>query len=262
MEKELIENYPNISKIIIGILTGTGIALINFLATKIYSKIANNDINFFWRVKYKPLLKLSPNRNLDELKKRLRIVVIDDEPTFPTKLFKDYGYSIDEWFSVQDIKKLEDGFYDIIILDIGNVANEISENDGLGVLERLKKQNPVQIVIAYSGQSFDLTKQRFWELADEKIAKPSKFIKIQDILENIILNKINSTYYIDTLKKVLAAAGLESNNFDNIEKELYYAIKENKEPNWNVVLDFLKEKKEYYIQIKSICLTILKYYKN
>ena len=105
MEEEFSENYPIISKIIIGVVSGAFLALLNFFATKIYTKVTEIDISFFWKNKYKPLLKLSPLWNLEDLKKRLRIVVIDDKPTFPTKIFKDYGYSIDEWLKVEDIKK-------------------------------------------------------------------------------------------------------------------------------------------------------------
>jgi CheY-like chemotaxis protein len=106
-----------------------------------------------------------PSPPLEELRKRARILVVDDdENSFPVELLKKEGYAIDYWPKIESLSKLERGDYDIIILDIGGVAKEYSSEDGLGVLEHLKEVNPSQIVVAFSGQSFDLSKNRFWQL--------------------------------------------------------------------------------------------------
>lgn len=77
-----------------------------------------------------------------ELVKRTRIVVIDDErTTFPFDVLQEQGYSIDHWPDVKDISKLESGFYDIIILDIGGIGRELDEtNEGISILKHLKKE--------------------------------------------------------------------------------------------------------------------------
>ncbi|MGB3087490.1 MAG: hypothetical protein WBC53_07175, partial [Phycisphaerae bacterium] len=77
-----------------------------------------------------------------------RIVVIDDEKeAFPLDVLASQGYAIDHWGDVKDLQKLETGFYDIIILDIGGVGQELdADNEGLGVLRHIKKVNPSQIV--------------------------------------------------------------------------------------------------------------------
>ena len=86
--------------------------------------------------------KLKSPLDFEELKKRIRIVLIDDEQGFPLKLFQAEGYAIEHWEKVVSVSygKLESGFYDIIILDIKGVAEEISKDDGLGVLENIKKK--------------------------------------------------------------------------------------------------------------------------
>lgn len=249
-------DFPILSGIIIGI----SVLLLNFIATKIYGAINKLPINFIWSVKYKPVLRLSPNWNLDELKKRLKIIVIDDVDTFPLQQFKDYGYNVDYWEKVKDIKKLEDGFYDIIILDIGDVAKEISEDDGFGVMERLKKHNPSQIIIAYSGQNFDFSKQKFWELADDKIAKPSLFLKTESVVSNIIEKKLNIESYLEVLRKQFNSKNIPEKEINKFETRLYCAIKHKKEPEWNKVLSFIDSDRLLFSQIKTISKTILRFF--
>jgi len=83
-----------------------------------------------------------------ELRRRTRILVIDDDPhSFPFDTLRREGYAIDYWAKVENLQTLEEGRYDIIFLDIQGVAQEYSKEDGLGVLEHLKQANPSQMGI-------------------------------------------------------------------------------------------------------------------
>jgi hypothetical protein len=68
-----------------------------------------------------------PAPSFQELKKRTKILVIDDdENSFPFELLRREGYSIEHWPRVESLSPLEDGHYDIIILDIQGVAKHLS----------------------------------------------------------------------------------------------------------------------------------------
>ncbi|MCB0652182.1 MAG: hypothetical protein KDC85_12975, partial [Saprospiraceae bacterium] len=170
-------------------------AVVNYIAVKVSSMLSGNSYNFLWVNKSKRFSKVTKKYGFDELKRRLRIVIIDDEDIFPMSLFKQNGYNVEKWDKVEDFSKLESGFYDIIVLDILGVANHLSDDDGFGVLESLKLSNPAQIIIAYSAHSYDLTKQKFWQLADETIAKPSQFLKMKEVVDNVIIEKFNPNRY-------------------------------------------------------------------
>jgi DNA-binding NtrC family response regulator len=185
--------------------------------TKIYNSISGEKRNFIWKNRYKDLKKIGSVSDFLEVKKRTRILVIDDEDSFPIQLFRDEGYSIDKWDIVKDYSKLENGFYDIIVLDIKGVARHISENDGLGVLENLKKTNPSQIVVSYSQYSYDLNKLPFFQMADENIAKPSDYLKIRNIIDNLLINFFKPDRYIKALDKVL-----EQNNISKKQRKIIY----------------------------------------
>lgn len=89
-----------------------------------------------------------------EIRKRTKVLVIDDDPqSFPTELFQKDGYSITFWPSILSLESLTTNKYDIIILDIVNIANDM-KTDGLGIIKHIKKENPAQLVIAFSGSRF------------------------------------------------------------------------------------------------------------
>jgi len=238
-----------------------GLPILNFIATKCYNSITGSSKNFIWKNNEMDLDNLKSSLDFEELKKRTRIVVIDDENTFPVKLFKNEGYSIDEWPKVEDYSKLQSGFYDIIVLDIKGVASHISIDDGLGVLESIKHYNPSQIIIAYSQHSFDLTKSKFWEMADEKIAKPSDFLKMKRIIDDLIATKFNPKRYINSLHSMLRANQIQEKQIKKFDKEIYKSIKEKRNLNFSTALDFINSQTELIKKTENITETILKFFK-
>ena len=248
------------NELLLKFIAGSGIPLLNFITLKIYNRFTGKKKTFLWKDKTPSLLSLGFNNSLDELKNRAKILVIDDEETFPVKLFQEAGYNIEKWDSVKDLDKLEKGSYDIIILDIMGVATHISDEDGLGILENIKHYNPAQIVIAYSGHSFDLTKARFWELADEKIAKPSDFLKIRKIIDNLVINKYNPSRYIDNLSKLLRNNGITEKEIKKFNAQITKSIKEKAVPNWNSIITFSIPNSELFNKVVAISTTLIKFY--
>lgn len=242
------------------IISTSGAAFVNFLATKIYNKATGSSKNYFWKNKKQDLMSFKTPIQFEELKKRTRIVVIDDEESFPLKYFVDEGYSVEKWDKVTNYGKLESGFYDIIVLDIQGVAQDISEDDGIGVLEHLKKHNPAQIIIAYSQHSYDLTKSKFFELADERITKPSDFLKMKKIIDNLIHNKFKPDRYISTLHQILQNNHISEREINKIDFEIAKSIKNKSTPDWKMILSSSKSKTELVSQIIAIGNTILKFF--
>ncbi|WP_421765131.1 hypothetical protein [Ekhidna sp.] len=141
-------NTPNSSfkeglsiEIIGGVIAGIIILLIVAFWNKLKSHFMGSKIS-----------KLQFNLNHQDIRKKLKIIVIDDDDIFPVSGFKEFGYSIDRWEKLDEIKhkRLIDGEFDIIILDIYGVAKDIAKNDGLDILQDIKTKNPSQVVVAYS----------------------------------------------------------------------------------------------------------------
>jgi hypothetical protein len=242
---------------LIGILASLSAIIINWIAAKIYENVTDSRINFFWKRKNLPLTLINPLYDFELLRKRLRLLVIDDEDVFPIQLFKDAGYNIERWENVKNYPSLENGDYDIIILDILNVAKNLSDDDGFGVLESLKNHNPSQIVIAYSAHSFDFSKQKFWELADAKITKPSLYLKIKETIDNTIIECFTLERYVKVLHELLSKNKLSEKKIANIDKELIKSMTEKKQPDWEKILRIIESRSVFNIT-KSISTTITK----
>lgn len=180
----------------------------------------------FWHKKKKLISELR-TLPFSELKKRTRIIVIDDDPnSFPIETIKQEGYAIEQWECVRELSKLDEGYYDIIFLDIQGVdTNNYTDEDGLGVLEHIKNTNPSQIVVAFSGQSFDLSKNRFWKLADDSLCKPVQTAKCKEIIDRLIETNLTPSYYWKAIKDILKTEGLGEKKILEIEQRILSDLK-------------------------------------
>jgi DNA-binding response OmpR family regulator len=170
---------------------------------------------------------INPSIPFGEIKKRVRILVIDDDPnSFPLDAFKNEGYAIEHWQTVKTLERLERGDYDIIILDIVGVSGGWSPDDGLGILEHIKATNPSQVVVAFSGMSFDLSKNRFWRLADDSLAKPVDAAKCKRLVDGIIKDKLTIQHYWAGVTGVLKNQGLSDRAIDKLEAKVVKALED------------------------------------
>jgi DNA-binding response OmpR family regulator len=156
----------------------------------------------------KKLDDIAPAATPAELQKRVKIVVIDDEEdSFPTERLQEDGYTIDWWPKVDShrLNRLERGDFDIIILDIQGIADaSLSETgDGQGILRRIKAVNPSQVVVAFSGRSYDLGSVPFWRMADEALTKPVSVIACKEVLDRLIEERVNVRSYWKSIEAIL-----------------------------------------------------------
>jgi CheY-like chemotaxis protein len=173
----------------------------------------------------KTLAETPVHPSLTTLRRAVHILVIDDEAeSFPVKTLQREGYNIEYWPTVESVTRLESSEFDIIILDIVGVASEWTPQDGLGILEHLKKRNPAQIVVAFSGHTFDLSKTSFWKLADDTLPKPVDALKAKQVIDHLLENTFTIQHYWMGIAKLLQASGVSSNKISDLETKLASAI--------------------------------------
>lgn len=138
-----------------------------------------------------------------ELRKRARILVIDDQDFIYKGLFERDGYTIEKWDDVQDLQKVEDNHYDIILLDLQGVGKTFSDEEGLGLLKYIKEKAPAQIIIAYSHAEWRLKYQDFFDLANHKLDKDDDYYRFKKIVDEYIIKRFSPDYYVDIIVKIL-----------------------------------------------------------
>jgi CheY-like chemotaxis protein len=198
-----------------------------------------------------------PELSFDELKKRTRILIIDDENFEYISLFKGDGYAIDKWDDIkkEKITELERELYDIILLDIKGVGKDFSQDQGFGLLKHLKQTNPAQIIIAYSNSDYNLKYQDFFKLANDTIEKTSDYYKFKEIVDKNIRVRFSYEYYYSLIEKEL------DKQIDG-RKIKQYLDKSLKAKDVNILSRYLKntnistEKISIIIQILSLAIQI------
>ncbi len=180
-----------------------------------------------------------PLSDINDLKKRIKIVVIDDKKdSFPIETMQDFGFTLEYWKIIDSnkLKRLEKNEFDIIILDIEGVVetSELGEKDGLDILKSLKNKNNKQIIIAFSGSTYDVSKGEFWKITDDFLKKPINAFDTKEMLEEIILNNYSINNLINQLKQIINKQIDNQKDIEKLETIIVKAIKEEKN------LDMLK----------------------
>lgn len=169
--------------------------------------------------------------DFERRKRSVRILVIDDDQNsfMPFKPLKKEGYDVEFWKDVEDLGKLEQGIYDIVILDIRGVGKEwCPDEEGFGIIDLLKKRNPSQIVVAYSGETFDFTKGKFYRMADDMIPKQSVDPgTCKSVIDNLICTKLSPNSLWKTIEEILANNGIQPRKINRIESKIVKVLDQN-----------------------------------
>jgi len=193
----------------------------------------------------------------DEIRKRARILVIDDDvKAFPYELLRKEGYNVQYWPKIEKLKDFVPGEYDVIILDIVGVAQALSEKDGLGVLEYLKKSNPAQLVIAYSGKKYDLSQGKFWRLADDFLGKPSDLITCKEKIDSLLKTHFTPQRYWLEVEKILKDTGISEQDLKKVESVMLSVLTKGKTPSLEVIKSYVKLG-EQSLEIMEVLMKII-----
>jgi DNA-binding response OmpR family regulator len=143
------------------------------------------------------------------------------------------GYRVDYWPSVDgaSLRRLENGEYDIVILDIvGIVAPGFTDTgNGLGVLRRIKRANPSQVVIACSGRDYSLDDMEFFRSTDAMLGKPISAVRCMEVIDDALRTKIGAARYWDGVAALLRDNGVAEVQIRKLESELAHSIRKGRE---------------------------------
>jgi hypothetical protein len=117
---------------------------------------------------------------------------------------------------------IESGAFDIVVLDIGGVAKQWSDEDadGLAILRMIKRSNPGQYVISFSGQKAVHQLGDFWKLSDAQLKKPVVAEDCKSALDDAMRNRVNVDHYWGRIIAVLREHGADQKSIRQLEKQL------------------------------------------
>lgn len=187
-------------------------------------------LNFFRKQTFKEI----PIVDLDDLKKRTKIVVIDDEEdSFPVAGIQNFGFTVEYWNLIDSnkLKRLENNEFDIIILDILDIVdiNDLGDKNGIDILKILKNKNYNQVIVAFSGSTYDVSKGEFWKLADDFMKKPVGLLDTKEKLEQIIKDKFSNEKLINNLQEIMKLQIENQSDYKTIEDYIVNTVKKRKQ---------------------------------
>jgi len=145
-----------------------------------------------------------PSLTLEEVRKKARLLVIDDH-VFPyTRLFERDGYHIERWPKIVNMSQLTDGHFDLILLDLHGVAlSDSPEMQGLGVLQHVKSRNPTQLIVAYSAQDWSASYRDFFALADAVFRKDDEYLTFKGQVDELLLRRYTKGFFVSKMNEAL-----------------------------------------------------------
>lgn len=117
---------------------------------------------------------LSELKNVDSAFKpdraSIAILCIDDQGLEYESIIRNHGFNIKVLNDIEDIKAVSD--YPVVICDIKGIGKIFgSKYEGGHIIQEIKSKYPEKVVIAYTGQQFDATYNKFFSLADFTLTK-------------------------------------------------------------------------------------------
>lgn len=142
--------------------------------------------------------------DIEALRKKAKILVIDDHAFPAQKLFERDGYHFERWPQIRNLSQLTDGHYDIILLDVQGVGlNESPELQGLGILSHIKQSNPSQVVIVYTAQPQKISMRAIIEMADDVLDKDASYVEYKQAVDKLLRARATPGYFIAVINRDL-----------------------------------------------------------
>ncbi len=106
-----------------------------------------------------------------------------------TSLRREGFNNIIEYETVPSVIELLESHFDIIVLDLGGVAKDLSKDDGYGVLHNLKNSDPFLPVLVVTGSTAPPDKIEILSKADLVRSKPILAVELSSDVELILRHK-------------------------------------------------------------------------
>lgn len=149
-----------------------------------------------------------PRPTLQQIVDRARILVIDDQPFPYAQLFRKAGYQLTKWRDVTNLSEIEQGRFDIVLLDLQGVGKKLSQDQGLGVLRHIKEVRPSQVVVAYSNADWPVKYQPFFDQADAVLPKSADFVDFKKLVDDLLQEHFSVGFHLSAIEAELERHGV------------------------------------------------------
>lgn len=157
-------------------------------------------------------------KSISELRKKIKILIVDDEEYDIFELLSTRGYQV--YYKSDITYPIETEPFDLIVLDIKGVATKFgSTYGGFGFAKEVKMLYPNKIVICYSGTSDTKIMDKLNEI-DDFIYKDTDIDNWANKLDSYIKKYSDINYQWSIIEKKLSEKKIDEKEIDEL-KECY-----------------------------------------
>lgn len=163
-----------------------------------------------------------------ELKKRIEILIIDDEEFSYLDSLKKHEYNLTQKHDITDLRDVE--AYKIILCDIRGVGKFLTSNfGGAYLIKQLKEKYPEKTIVAYTASEYDAKFQQFLNYADDIVPKGSFALEDWTSLLDRLLSEFSDPVKMwEKARKTLIEAGVSTLDIAKFESDYVKAIEKGK----------------------------------
>jgi DNA-binding NtrC family response regulator len=155
---------------------------------------------------------------MEQLKLKARIALVDDDEISHVKRLQKDGYNIVDFPDISEIDDFIRRKYHVVVLDIQGIGKNLSEtSEGWGILKYLKAECPHLVVIMFTGADWSVTKYKHLvDLADDFIGKDLEFLDFKSKLDAAIKKAFSPKFHFEIEKKKLMQEITNAETFEKI----------------------------------------------
>lgn len=164
-------------------------------------------------------------RSPSDLRRSIKIAVIDDQPFAPEHNLKNNNFQIATYTDIHKIEQVAE--YPIILCDLQGVGLQLaSDLQGAYLIEEIKRNYPEKAVIAFTGGSANSNISRRAETAaDDYLRKDASIEEWRDVLDKHIRNLSDPVFAWQQLRVRLVAAEIAPIDLMKLEHAYVNSIK-------------------------------------
>ncbi|MDY0274020.1 MAG: response regulator [Desulfomicrobium sp.] len=177
--------------------------------------------------------------DVKKMRNDTKILVIDDEDFKPRKTLEYQGYRIDKISDLESFTIISS--YDLVICDIKGVGKKLeSEYEGAHLIGEINKQFPYKPIIAYSGHSFDIKYNKFFNVCDEVLQKDTLPDVWSEKIDECLSYSINPKYRWKKIRQKMIDTNIRLDIIIKLEDQYVESILNSKDIKFdNALLNML-----------------------
>lgn len=168
--------------------------------------------------KFENALELMEKNNISNIRKRIKILVVDDASDDIYEILKERQY--DAYYKSDMNYAIEAEPFEIVLMDIKGVAKRLqSSMEGFALACEVKHKYPLKRVCCYSGS---IHKEISEQLAEKKIdaffPKDMDMDKICEKIDKLILDYVDYKQQWEIIRKQLVEYGVNADDIKKIQE--------------------------------------------